>query len=96
MLVCIALLFGLRQDPETNRLGVDWQTGTGILPIGFVSSSRTLSNKDLPKTLFLINVWGSWCEYCKREHPFLMQLVTQNVNACWLNYRDKVQMRWKC
>lgn len=91
ILVCIALLFGLRQDPKQIASALIGKPVPEFYQSDLLNSSRTLSNNDLPKTPFLINVWGSWCEYCKREHPFLMQLAAQNVSIVGLNYRDKVQ-----
>lgn len=48
-----------------------------------------LSNDDLPKHPFILNVWGSWCPTCRVEHPFLMQLHTQNIPMVGVNYQDE-------
>ncbi|MDO4441815.1 MAG: DsbE family thiol:disulfide interchange protein [Moraxella sp.] len=53
-------------------------------------TSRTMTNQDLPKTPFLLNIWGSWCPTCKVEHPFLMQLHAKGVPLVGVNYKDEL------
>ncbi len=53
---------------------------------------RTLgfSNKDLKGEVSLVNVFASWCEACKREHPFLIKLKKRNIAPIHgLNFKDK-------
>lgn len=53
-------------------------------------TTRTMTNDNLPKQPFLINVWGSWCPTCIIEHPFLMQLKESGVNIVGVNYKDEI------
>lgn len=53
-------------------------------------TTRMMTNEELPKTPFLLNVWGSWCPTCKIEHPFLMQLHAQGVPIIGVNYKDEL------
>ena len=52
--------------------------------------TRTMSNKDLPKEPFILNVWGSWCPTCYIEHPFLVELHKQGVPMVGVNYKDEL------
>lgn len=52
--------------------------------------NRTMTNADLPKTPFILNVWGSWCPSCVIEHPFLMELSAQGVPMVGVNYKDEL------
>lgn len=52
--------------------------------------SRMMTNVDLPKTPFLLNVWGSWCKTCYVEHPFLLELHNQGVPIIGVNYKDEL------
>lgn len=52
--------------------------------------NRTMTNHDLPKTPFILNVWGSWCPSCVIEHPFLMELSGQGVPMVGINYKDEL------
>ena len=53
-------------------------------------TTRTMTNDNLPKQPFLINIWGSWCPTCIVEHPFLMQLKERGVNIVGVNYKDEI------
>ncbi len=54
------------------------------------SPDRMMTNADLPKEPFLLNVWGSWCPTCKIEHPVLMELAAQGVPMVGVNYKDEL------
>lgn len=50
--------------------------------------SQTLNATALPKMPYLLNVWGSWCIACSREHPLLVQLKEQGIDIVGVNYKD--------
>lgn len=52
--------------------------------------TRQMTQADLPKTPFLLNVWGSWCPTCIVEHPFLLELHGQGVPIVGVNYKDEL------
>lgn len=82
-----------------NRLGkpTDIVVSTSInkplpafsLPL-LSDTNRLMTPDNLPKTAFLLNVWGSWCPTCKVEHPFLMELHGQGVPMVGVNYKDEL------
>ena len=39
--------------------------------------------------IWLLNVWGTWCPECWREHAFLVELANQGVPIVGLNWRDQ-------
>lgn len=53
-------------------------------------TSRMMTNADLPKQAFLLNIWGSWCPTCKVEHPFLLKLQAEGVPMVGVNYKDEL------
>lgn len=53
-------------------------------------TTRMMSNDNLPKQPFLVNIWGSWCPTCIVEHPFLMELKERGVNIVGVNYKDDI------
>lgn len=56
-----------------------------------------VSNADLPDTMFLLNVWGSYCLPCLVEHPTLMRLSEEGeIPVVGVNYRDRQDLaqRW--
>jgi cytochrome c biogenesis protein CcmG/thiol:disulfide interchange protein DsbE len=47
--------------------------------------------------VWLLNVWASWCESCRDEHPLLVDLSKKGVlPILGLNYKDKGEdaQRW--
>ena len=46
---------------------------------------------DLLGKVYLLNVWASWCEACRYEHPYFIQLKNEGVKTTMVgyNYRDK-------
>ena len=46
--------------------------------------------KDMLGRVWLLNMWASWCEACKDEHPVLMEFATQKVlPIVGVDYKDK-------
>jgi cytochrome c biogenesis protein CcmG/thiol:disulfide interchange protein DsbE len=49
-----------------------------------------ISPADLRGRVWMLNVWASWCESCREEHPVLVQFSkTGEVPIYGLNYKDK-------
>jgi len=39
--------------------------------------------------LTIINIWASWCQPCREEHPYLMKLGNnKNINLIGIVYKD--------
>lgn len=88
--ICFLLLTGLQQDPKKIASALIGKPVPDFQQTDLLQSERSLTNADLPKTAFLLNVWGSWCTYCQQEHPFLLTLSNQ-ISIVGLNYRDNPQ-----
>jgi len=55
-----------------------------------LNSDKTLTEKDLKGDIVLINVWGTWCVYCKYEHPYLVDIAKSGRVALYgVNYKDE-------
>lgn len=54
---------------------------------------RTLTLKDLPQNqVYMLNVWGSWCSYCREELPLLARIAKQyHLPIVGIDYLDKRQ-----
>jgi cytochrome c biogenesis protein CcmG/thiol:disulfide interchange protein DsbE len=51
---------------------------------------RGLGSDDLKGQVSLVNVFGSWCEGCRIEHPLLMELQRRGkVPIHGINWREK-------
>lgn len=87
LIAMLAMRLGKPTDIVTNTaMGRDLPAFN--LPL-LSDSNRMMTNEDLPKSPFILNVWGSWCPTCRVEHPFLMQLFAQKVPMVGINYKDE-------
>jgi cytochrome c biogenesis protein CcmG/thiol:disulfide interchange protein DsbE len=60
-------------------------------------SDKKFGPADMKGKVWLFNVWASWCESCRDEHPLLVALAKQAVlPIVGLNYKDKGEdaQRW--
>jgi cytochrome c biogenesis protein CcmG/thiol:disulfide interchange protein DsbE len=52
--------------------------------------AKQFSAQDMKGKVWLLNVWSSWCVSCREEHPFLVELASQNIVPVYgLDYKDK-------
>ncbi|HTP61321.1 MAG TPA: DsbE family thiol:disulfide interchange protein [Burkholderiales bacterium] len=52
---------------------------------------------DMRGKVWLLNVWASWCESCRDEHPLMVELSKKGLlPILGLNYKDKDEdaQRW--
>lgn len=89
--VCALLLVGLQKDPKQIASALIDKPVPEFFQADLQDPNIIRNNKHLPKQAHLINVWGSWCYYCKQEHPLLLELAQQGVPIVGLNYRDRKQ-----
>lgn len=56
-----------------------------------LGSDGRVTKKDMLGKVYLMNVWASWCEACRYEHPYFVQLKNQGEKVIMMgyNYRDK-------
>lgn len=62
-----------------------------VLPDLF-DQSRMVRSADLKGKVWLLNVWGTWCPECWREHKFLMHLAgNEGVLIMGIDWRDDAE-----
>ncbi|WP_260259542.1 DsbE family thiol:disulfide interchange protein [Vibrio intestinalis] len=83
------LVVGVRH----GNLGPQLSASTQRLPaidVRELLSPQTRPLQDLIQhDMQLVNVWASWCGYCRAEHGFIEELNEQGVPIIGVNYRDK-------
>ena len=52
-------------------------------------NQAVLSKESLPKEPFILNVWASWCTWCIKEFPILLELQQKGVPIVGLTYADR-------
>ncbi|HEX3846730.1 MAG TPA: DsbE family thiol:disulfide interchange protein [Steroidobacteraceae bacterium] len=51
--------------------------------------ARSVGNAAFKGQVYVLNVWGSWCEPCREEHPTLLAIAQTNlVPIIGLDYMD--------
>ncbi len=86
----IMLFFRLGQPTEVvTNTSLERPVPSFELPL-LSDTSRMITDAQLPKEPYLINVWGSWCPTCVYEHPFFVELKQRGVHTVGVNYKDEV------
>ncbi|WP_163597233.1 DsbE family thiol:disulfide interchange protein, partial [Moraxella catarrhalis] len=88
--VCILLIAGLNQDPKKIASALIDKPVPEFYQANLHEPSQIVSPKEFPKQPFLLNVWGSWCGYCKEEHPLLIE-IAKTLPIVGVDYRDNPQ-----
>ena len=51
---------------------------------------QTIRRADMLGKVWLLNVWASWCESCRDEHPFLVEFAKLKALPIYgLDYKDQ-------
>lgn len=54
-------------------------------------ADRTVRPSDYKGKTWLLNVWGTWCPECWREHEYLLHLQQRGVPIVGINWRDEAE-----
>ncbi|XQW84440.1 DsbE family thiol:disulfide interchange protein [Thalassotalea piscium] len=80
---------GLSLDPHEVPSALVGQKMPSFELSQLLNPDVTLTEKDLKGNIVLLNVWGTWCVYCKYEHPYLVDIAKSGrVSLYGLNYKD--------
>ena len=56
----------------------------------FEGKNVNFNNVFLGQNFYLLNIWSSWCEPCKDESEYLLELKNDNsITMIGINYKDK-------
>jgi cytochrome c biogenesis protein CcmG/thiol:disulfide interchange protein DsbE len=88
LIMVVFLAIGLSLDPrEIPSPLIGKPAPTYDLPT--LESGVRLNSEALKGQAHLLNVWASWCEACRAEHPVLLDLARKGkVRIVGLNYKD--------
>lgn len=88
LILVVFLLRGLWLEPHhlpSNQIGKPLPDFR--LPI-LGKPGEYLSSSEVQGKVVLLNIFASWCQACKDEQVFLMQLAHQGVKIYGINYKD--------
>ena len=83
----LLLALGLRLNPREVPSPLIGKPAPAFeLPLLHAPDKR-LSQKDMLGSVWVLNVWASWCPPCLVEHPVVTELA-KSVPVVGLNYKD--------
>lgn len=87
----VALLAaGLRHDPRRLPSALIGKPAPAFDLPRLDASNRTMSSDALRGQVWILNVWASWCEACRDEHPVLMNFAAGgSAPVVGLDYQDE-------
>lgn len=75
-------------DPSIIPSALIGETVPEFILTDLINENIILTNNEMPKKPYIINVWATWCISCRIEHDYLLKLKEQNVTIIGLNYKD--------
>jgi cytochrome c biogenesis protein CcmG/thiol:disulfide interchange protein DsbE len=90
ILILVVLAVGLTLNPAEVPSPLVGKSAPEFTLPRLHEPSQTLSLQDLKGHVTLLNVWASWCESCRVEHPLLLNIAASGaVPVYGLNYKDE-------
>ncbi len=85
------LKFALQKEKIYTPKMIDNQIFTGLEVEELIEEKKVnFDSAFIGKNFYLINIWSSWCEPCKDESKYLLELKNDNsITMIGINYKDK-------
>jgi len=85
----VVLYRGLFLNPQAMPSALVGQKVPSFNLPQLLEQNKHISETDLKGDIVLLNVWATWCVYCKYEHPYLVDIAQGGRVALYgLNYKD--------
>ena len=85
----VAFGLGLQRDPsKLPSVLIDRPLPAFALP-ALRPGDAGLAAADLHGQPAMLNVFASWCDACRSEHPMLLQLKSQGVRILGIDWKDE-------
>ncbi|WP_448546517.1 DsbE family thiol:disulfide interchange protein [Thalassotalea fusca] len=91
LFIAIGIVFyrGLSLNPQELPSALIGKPMPAFQLTQLLDENKQLTAVDLKGDIVLLNVWGTWCVYCKYEHPYLVDIAkNKQVTLYGLNYKD--------
>ena len=81
---------GLRLDPREVPSPLIGKPAPDFALTRLDIPAQTIRRADMLGKVWMLNVWASWCEACRDEHPHLVEFAkTKAVPIYGLDYKDQ-------
>lgn len=90
IILAVFLGVGLRLNPREVPSPLIGKPAPQFVLSDIHDSSRKFTSRDMLGRVWLLNVYASWCESCRDEHPLLVEFSgRQLAPIIGLDYKDK-------
>jgi cytochrome c biogenesis protein CcmG, thiol:disulfide interchange protein DsbE len=97
--VGLVVLFALGLNPNRDIRALPspliGKPAPAIALTDVLDPSRTVTNSTFQGQVYVVNVWGTWCEMCREEHDELLTIAQQKVvpiiGLVYLDQRDRAK-----
>lgn len=90
VLMIILFKIGLGKDPNLLPSILVDKALPPFSSASLLQANELVTNNSLKGKVTLLNVWATWCESCRIEHPLLIDLAkTHSIQLYGLNYKDE-------
>jgi cytochrome c biogenesis protein CcmG, thiol:disulfide interchange protein DsbE len=88
--LAVFLALGLKLDPREVPSPLIDKAAPAFAAPTLADPGRTIRREDLLGKVWILNVWASWCEACRDEHPVLLDFARgRALTLIGLNYKDE-------
>jgi cytochrome c biogenesis protein CcmG, thiol:disulfide interchange protein DsbE len=95
--LAVFLYVGLYRDPRDVPSPLIGKPAPSFKVPTLHDETKLLAREDFLGKPWILNVWASWCQPCREEHPLLVEWAKRSqVRIVGLHYKDTKQagLRW--
>jgi cytochrome c biogenesis protein CcmG/thiol:disulfide interchange protein DsbE len=95
--LAVVFAFGLNPNRDIHALPspLIGKAAPSFTLTDVMDPSRPVSNSAFKGQVYIVNVWGTWCEMCREEHDELLTIAQQRVvpmiGLVYMDQRDKAK-----
>ena len=90
IVLLVFLGVGLKLDPREVPSPLIGKPAPGFALARLDDAAQTIKREDMLGTVWMLNVWASWCVACREEHPLLVEFSRKKLLPMYgLNYKDQ-------
>jgi len=97
--VALAVVFALGLNPNRDIHALPspliGKAAPAIALSDVMDPSKSVRNADFKGQVYIVNVWGTWCEACRAEQEALLDIAQQHVvpiiGLVYMDQRDKAR-----
>jgi len=93
--VTLAFVIGLERDPNVLPSPLIGKPAPSIALTDVMDPTRPVNNSEFKGQVYIVNVWGTWCQACREEHEALLEIAQQKVvpiiGLVYQDQRDKAK-----